>query len=141
MPGLTIPSPPSSAHEPDITLARLGFLADLPRYKSEKPCLVVPPAKPTTVAGVNPPNVKMDYRDGVMVENVRAWKDDLRIDEHGFQVLEHRSEFGALDTKEVCDAYKKENQAALVVALGAEKVVTWGLKACPTRRSETGVWG
>ena len=124
MPGLTL-------HQPQIIQAKMFFLADLPRYRSEKPCIIVPPAKPMSIAGVNPPNVQKEVHDDVRVENVRDWKEKLSLDEQGFQVLEHTSQYTALDTKEVCEAYKAENQELLKEVLNAEKVVTWGLKVRP----------
>lgn len=137
MPGLTLPdsptdtlpSPPTGspihpAPSPSITLGRLGFLAAHPRYLLEKPVIVVPPAKPLLLAA----NVIMDYRDVVPVEDVRPWMRELKLDEHGFQVMRHRSGFEVLDSKEVCEGYKSENQEALKRELGAETVVTWGLR-------------
>lgn len=134
MPGLTLPE-----HEPQITRAKMFFLADVPLYQTEKPCLIVPPAK--VRPGQNQPNVRKQDHDNVPVENVRPWKDDLKIDDHGFQVLNHASKFTKLDTKEVCNAYKAENQKLLEEALGAEKVVTWGLKQrMPHERDPNATW-
>lgn len=122
------------------TKGKVCFLARLPRYENEKPCVVVPPAKPKPIEGVNPPNVQRAFHD-VEITNVRDFKNDLSLEKHGFQVLSHTTQYPELEELAACDAYKLENQELVKKHLNAERVFTWGLrKRMPKERQKNEQW-
>ncbi|KAK6211554.1 hypothetical protein QIS74_10818 [Colletotrichum tabaci] len=118
---------------PDTT-ATLKFLAKSKRYDTEKPYVIVSAASGPEIRDADKTNTESESRDGILLKDVRGREKEFKLEDQGFQVLKHASEFPRLDTIEQCDGYQKETTKLLKNIFGAtckrrvveyEKGATW----------------
>jgi hypothetical protein len=106
---------------PDIQ-AILDHLANLPLYKDEKPYLaLLPPSHPIHKfsPGKRLDNLEWESYD-TTIHDIRSDIQNYKIDECGFQVLDHESKVKNLETVGNVDAYRRETESLLKEVLGAE---------------------
>jgi hypothetical protein len=101
-------------------VASLEFLADSPIYESEKPFMVLSSAElsqdPVT-------NIQLEDRD-VEITDMRGGH--FGLDEHGFQILQHKSEHLHITDLAGVQAYKSECEELLATVFPhAEKIYTY----------------
>ena len=109
-------------------VADIDFLANLPVYETEKPylCLLSPDRK------IDPDQVRLDNLEfethsNINIEDMREHP-ELRIDDCGFEYIQHQSAISEFtDTSDV-DAYKRETEGLLKEHFAAVKVLTYELR-------------
>jgi hypothetical protein len=110
---------------PDLS-STLCFLAPLPKYKTEKPFRIIPGAGETFDHHIS--NVVPDVRENVRIVDIRGRLNEFNFEEHGFEVLSHKSSQPILDDKAQVDAYKMEIEQLLKTHLDAEKVIVFDFR-------------
>jgi hypothetical protein len=112
---------------PDVK-ADLEYLADIPLYATEKPylCLLSPSD------GFDPEtdradNLEYEIHHGITITDMRD-RADITIASHGFQILNHTSEFPDLESVRDVDSYKRETEQLLQESLGAAYVCCYDLR-------------
>jgi hypothetical protein len=106
--------------------ADLSFLADLPKYETEKPYSIL--------ASINAPKPD-DFPEGgsnvdfdkltVPIHDLRGSEDDFTIVKNGFQVVPHVSKAEWARSWEGIASYKRETEAILTRMYNAEFVLCW----------------
>jgi hypothetical protein len=123
---------------PEIT-ADLEFLADLPLYHQEKPYLaLLPPSLDRNLDEERLDNLEFEVHQGIPVTDVRG-RTGFTIEECGFEVLHHASQYLVFDGVENVESYKRETEALLGKRFGAVHVTCYHLrlrKNDPIRRKE-----
>ncbi|OBT85069.1 hypothetical protein VE02_07307 [Pseudogymnoascus sp. 03VT05] len=102
--------------------AVLEHLANLPLYEDEKPYLaLLPPSHPIhkLSPGKRLNNLEWESYD-TTIHDIRPDIQNYKIDECGFQVLDHESKVKNLETVESVVAYRRETEGLLKEVLGAE---------------------
>ena len=112
---------------PDI-LASLDFLAKSSVYETEKPYTIVPPPDRPQINAANYTNVERETQEGVAVIDIRSLGFQPTIAIHGFQVLQHTTEYLQLDTVKQRQSYQIETTDLLKRHFMAERVITFDLK-------------
>jgi hypothetical protein len=109
-------------------LAEIEFLADLPIYQNEKPylCLLSPDQK------IDPDKVRLDNLEfekhsNINVEDIREHP-ELRIEDCGFEYVQHETAIPEFTSPADVDAYKRETEALLRDRFAAVKVQTYELR-------------
>ena len=108
--------------------ADIEFLADLPTYQTEKPylCLLSPDQK------IDPDQVRLDNLEfekhsNIHVENMREHP-DLRLEDCGFEYVQHKPTISKFTGAADVDAYKRETEALLKDRFAAVRVLTYELR-------------
>jgi len=109
---------------PSIT-APIEYLADLPKYKTEKPwSALLTNGKQFFEKGVRLDNVEFAYHDCV-INDVRQTS-DICLEKNGFQMFKQSSnKLSEFDTLDKVDVYKAETATWLKAELGAVYVNTY----------------
>lgn len=115
----------SEANMPDVTTS-LCYLARVPSYISEKPYKIVAGADETYEQDLT--NIVAYWHHNIRIEDIRAQKSELKLEQHGFEVLSHTSQYPVLDDVAACTAYKEEASAMLREHLKAEKVICFDFR-------------
>jgi hypothetical protein len=109
-------------------LAEIEFLADLPIYHVEKPylCLLSPDQK------IDPDQVRLDNLEfekhsNIKVEDIRNHP-ELRIEDCGFEYIQHKSAISEFSSAADVDAYERETEGLLRDRFAAVKVLTYELR-------------
>jgi hypothetical protein len=109
-------------------LAEIEFLADLPIYNTEKPylCLLSPEQK------IDPDQVRLDNLEfekhsSINVEDIREHP-ELRLEDCGFEYVQHESAISKFTSPAEVDAYKRETEGILRDRFSAVKVLTYELR-------------
>jgi hypothetical protein len=109
-------------------LAEIEFLADLPLYYIEKPylCLLSPDQK------IDPDQVRLDNlefekRSNIHIEDIREHP-ELRLEECGFEYVQHKTAISSFTHPSDVDAYKRETEDLLKDRFAAVKVLTYELR-------------
>ena len=109
-------------------LAEIEFLADLPLYQREKPylCLLSPEQK------IDPDQVRLDNLEfekhsNIKIEDIREHP-ELRLEDCGFEYLQHRSAISEFAVPADVDAYKRETEGLLKDRFEAVRVLTYELR-------------
>lgn len=128
-----------------MTTGKISFLKQDPLYSQEKPYLVLlPPSQDAEIDRSIPrSNLLYEYRL-VDIGDVRGHTDDYRMEECGFQYLQHKTDVDSLPglrgdgpTREDIDTYKAETEAVLKDFFQAAHVVCYDLRVCFLRRTGT----
>jgi hypothetical protein len=109
-------------------LAEIEFLADLPLYQTEKPylCLLSPEQK------IDPDQVRLDNLEfekhsNIKVEDLREHP-ELRLDDCGFEYIQHETAISEFTNPADVDAYKRETESLLRDRFVAVRVLTYELR-------------
>jgi len=127
---------------PDIE-SELHFLADIPRYKEEKPYNVILAAETPLPTDSELPlsNIEPEARP-VFIKDFRDHVQDMTVREHGFQLIHHTTKAGFDRTLETIATYRAETEAMLREAFDADFILCWDYKARTNDREELppGAW-
>ncbi|KAH6690761.1 hypothetical protein BKA61DRAFT_715482 [Leptodontidium sp. MPI-SDFR-AT-0119] len=101
--------------------ATLEYLQQLPLYEQEKPywCFLPPHD------GYDPnlqrvDNLEFEEHEGILIEDLREFENPLpHVDNYGFQVLLHRSNFARFKTAQDVEGYRVETEKLLMATMGA----------------------
>ena len=111
--------------------ASLSFLADHPRYKTEKPFYALLRAPPgfdvesitdeDAEAFRRNNNLDFSYRD-VPIQNIRGREDQFHVEQCGFEIMHHSSAMldRLMKSSEAIEAYKRETEETLKQKFDAE---------------------
>jgi len=111
---------------------KLSFLANLPLYEEEKPYLVLLPPDAALDPSVPLSNLAYETHD-VCVQDIRPELDSHRIEDCGFQVLDHESTVVFPENIEAAsladvENYKRETENMLKESLDAKHVVCYDFR-------------
>lgn len=108
--------------------ADIEFLADLPIYQTEKPYLcLLPPDQNIDPDHVRLDNLEFEKHSDVGVEDMREHP-ELRLDDCGFEYIQHKSTISEFTDPADVDAYKRETEGLLRDRFAAVKVLTYELR-------------
>lgn len=110
------------------TLATLAFLPKHPRYEIEKPYVIIPSADNSSIEDSQRTNVEVERRDNILIRDINNCDQKFRLDTHGFEVLQHKTQYPELNEVSQCKAYKRETAELLEKHFDAERVITCDLK-------------
>lgn len=104
------------------------YLQDLPLYKTEKPywCLL-PPHEGFDPDTTRVDNLEFETRSEIPIKDIRPFVSKVRLDDYGFQVLSHTTDFTSFATKASIDGYKRETEHLLQETFQACCVKTYDL--------------
>lgn len=110
---------------PDVT-ASLCYLAPLESYRTERPFKIIPAAEEKYEEELS--NIVGTWHDNIMIKDIRARKNNLRLEYDGLEALSHTSGYTNLDDVLCCEAYKRENSDMLMKHFQAERVVCFDFR-------------
>jgi hypothetical protein len=109
-------------------LAEIEFLADLPTYNVEKPYLcLLPPDQEIDPDEVRLDNLEFEKHSNINVEDIREHP-ELRLEDCGFEYVQHKSAISEFSSPADVDAYKRETESLLRDRFAAVKVLTYELR-------------
>jgi hypothetical protein len=116
------------AKMPDVE-SELHFLADIPRYKEEKPYNVILAAEAPLPTESELPlsNIEPEPHP-VFIKDFRDHVQDMTVREHGFQLIGHTTKAGFDRNWETIAAYRAETEAMLKKSFDADFVLCWDYK-------------
>lgn len=104
---------------PDIK-AVIEYLQDHERYRTEKPyCCLLPPREGFDPDKERVDNLEFETHSDVPITDIRPSKGRISLEDHGFQVLSHATNFSDFTSEEGVRAYKIETEALLRENFGA----------------------
>jgi hypothetical protein len=108
--------------DPPATLARFRFIKDSPLYQSEKPYHFSGPLDSTEESLRT--NLTFEWHCNIPVKDIRKHATKVKLDVHGFQVLEHTSKFlDCVQETIALEAYMNESIDLLKAELNADVVI------------------
>jgi hypothetical protein len=109
-------------------LAEIEFLADLPLYQTEKPYLcLLSPEQQIDPDQVRLDNLEFEKHSNIRIEDVREHP-ELRLDDCGFEYIQHKTAISEFTNPADVDAYKRETEGLLRDRFAAVKVLTYELR-------------
>ena len=104
---------------PDVQ-ATIEYLQDLPLYEDEKPywCFL-PPHEGFDPDKQRVDNLEWEDHEDILIRDMRETKDQFRIDDCGFEVLDHKSKFAKFENASDTAAYKLETEKLLKQKMNA----------------------
>lgn len=98
---------------PDVT-TELDYLKDLDLYNVEKPywCFLAP-HEGFDADTQRVDNLEFEAHSNIKITDVRNTKDDIKLEEYGFQILSHTSEIPSFTSPTDVAAYKEETAQLL----------------------------
>ncbi|CZR55426.1 uncharacterized protein PAC_05314 [Phialocephala subalpina] len=120
--------------------ASLEYLQKLPLYEEEKPywCFL-PPHEGFDPDVQRVDNLEFEHHRGITIQDIREWNPAPQIEECGFQVLSHRSNFRCFQEAKDVEEYRLETEQHLKEVMEAAYVKCYDSrlrKNVPFERSE-----
>ncbi|KAH8160116.1 hypothetical protein CIB48_g8125 [Xylaria polymorpha] len=107
---------------PDIVTG-VGYLSDLPLYKTEKPYYVFWEVGDNGEKPLPATNIATETYEGITVADIRGRESSFRLETHGFEILQHSTKIPLpLDSAGAVEAYKAETEQVLKEKFDAEVV-------------------
>lgn len=109
--------------------ATIEYLQNLPLYEQEKPywCFL-PPSDDFDPDTQRVDNLEFEEHPNIPIQDIRELDVAPRIDDYGFEVLNHESRFMRFDDADAADQvikYKSETEELLKERLGAEYAICY----------------
>jgi hypothetical protein len=103
--------------------ATLEYLQKLPLYEEEKPywCFL-PPHEGFDPDALRVDNLEFENHSDIKIEDIRELGQEVTIDNWGFEVLQHQSEFTCFDRADDVEQYRAETEILLEEKMGAVHV-------------------
>jgi len=100
--------------------ASIEYLQKLDLYKNEKPywCFL-PPHEGFDPDKKRVDNLEWEDHSNIIIEDIRESRDQFRIDDCGFEVLDHRSNFSRFEEASDVEEYKRETEGLLKESMHA----------------------
>jgi hypothetical protein len=94
--------------------ATLEYLQKLPLYDKEKPywCFL-PPHQGFDPDAQRVDNLEFEDHPDIKIEDIRGLSDGIKIDDCGFEVLQHQSKFARFDQADDVEQYRVETEMLL----------------------------
>jgi hypothetical protein len=106
--------------------AEIEYLQDLDLYKTEKPywCLL-PPHEGFDPDKQRVDNLEFEPHSNILITDIRPFHENVTLEEYGFQVLPHSSNYPDFTEAASVNAYMKETEALLRDTFEASYVKTY----------------
>jgi hypothetical protein len=110
---------------PDVH-ACLEYLQKLPLYEDEKPyyCFL-PPHEGFDPDAQRLDNLEFENHDDILIRDMRDRIEEYKIDDCGFEVVEHESRFSKFERENDVEGYRTETEQLLMKTMGAVSVTCY----------------
>lgn len=113
------------------TSESLYYLAENPKYQTEKPYFITIPVGETRKDEQS--NIAQVRHDDIQVTDIRGYQSDFTIDKLGFELVNHETKMSYEDFTDhtlVISTYYREVEALLQQKLGASRVFIFDHTVC-----------